>query len=267
MTVAAIAGGIGSAASIGLGVANAMGQSGATRRSKKEAAMAAALAQQKLQWGLDQAIPLLDPYNKAGLRALSKLEAMPGVYKPYSLADYQADPGYTPFAFDQASLEATPGYQFQLNQGLKAVTNSATARGSVLSGQTLKGINDYAQGQANTTFDQAWNRAQNAYQRAFDRNQARAGTLFGMSRAGQEAAGTQAGLYTGTARDMAGIISGEGMNQANLTMQGARNQSQAMSGINNAIQGGLANFATAFLTQPTTDDTLTSDLVSRERLW
>ena len=49
-----------------------------------------------------------------------------------------------PPAMTQADLEATPGYQFTLSQGLKAVQNSAAARGLGLSGAALKGATDYA---------------------------------------------------------------------------------------------------------------------------
>jgi hypothetical protein len=68
-------------------------------------------------------------------------------------------------------LQATPGYQFQLAQGLQSVNNSAAAKGSLMSGATLKSLNNYAQGQASTGFADAWNRGQEAYQNAFNRKQ------------------------------------------------------------------------------------------------
>lgn len=51
----------------------------------------------------------------------------------------------------QAALEATPGYQFDLSQGLRGVESSAAARGLGVSGAALKGAAGYATGLANNT--------------------------------------------------------------------------------------------------------------------
>lgn len=45
------------------------------------------------------------------------------------------------------------GYQFQLDQGTKALTGSAAARGILNSGATAKALNKYGQGLASTTFN------------------------------------------------------------------------------------------------------------------
>ena len=52
----------------------------------------------------------------------------------------------------------SPGYQFRLNQGLNAVQKSAAARGLLGSGGTMKALNDYAQGQASSEFENYANR-------------------------------------------------------------------------------------------------------------
>lgn len=133
--------------------------------------------------------------------------------RPFNAQDYQNDIGYTPMASNNLTreqyaqmygvpalvsntltadewrndntgtytatpttleeLQATPGYQFQLQQGLQSVNNSAAARGALMSGRTMKELNNYAQGQASTGFADAWNRGQQAYQNAFARKQAR----------------------------------------------------------------------------------------------
>jgi hypothetical protein len=53
---------------------------------------------------------------------------------------------------DQSVLESLPGYQFNLTQGLKAVQNSAAARGLGSSGAALKGAATYASGLADSTY-------------------------------------------------------------------------------------------------------------------
>lgn len=67
-------------------------------------------------------------------------------------------PGYFTHQFNAADLNSNlaPNYQFMLDQGLGAVKNAGNLQTGLLSGNTLKGINDYAQ-----------NYAGNAYQNAF----------------------------------------------------------------------------------------------------
>ena len=52
----------------------------------------------------------------------------------------------------QAQLAATPGYQFELAQGLESTNNSAAARGLASSGAALKGADAYATGTAQQTY-------------------------------------------------------------------------------------------------------------------
>jgi len=47
----------------------------------------------------------------------------------------------------------SPGYQFRLGEGLNAIETSASARGSQLSGDTLKALNDYAQSSASDEYE------------------------------------------------------------------------------------------------------------------
>lgn len=53
-----------------------------------------------------------------------------------------------------AQLEQTPGYQFTLDQGLKATQNSYAAQGLGTSGAAMKGADQYATGLASTTYNQ-----------------------------------------------------------------------------------------------------------------
>lgn len=58
----------------------------------------------------------------------------------------------------QANLQGLPGYQFARTQGLKAVQNSAAARGLGASGAALKGAASYATGLADQTYGEQVNR-------------------------------------------------------------------------------------------------------------
>jgi hypothetical protein len=87
--------------------------------------------------------------------------------KPFYEAGVNALPGYVSGiqeggelvrGFTPADYTADPGYAFRLAEGRKALTSKARARGGLVSGQTLKGMQDYAQESASNEFSNAYNR-------------------------------------------------------------------------------------------------------------
>lgn len=80
----------------------------------------------------------LAPYNTTGQAATKELS---------SFVDGTGDP-----TAELKTLESTPGYQFDLSQGLKSVQNSAAARGLGTSGAALKGAAGFATGLAQNTY-------------------------------------------------------------------------------------------------------------------
>jgi hypothetical protein len=97
----------------------------------------------------------------------------PLVSNTFNQDEYSKDVGYTPMVNSLEDLQNTPGYKFQLEQGLQSLGSSAAAKGMTLSGAALKSANNYAQGQAATGFQNAWQRGQDAYQNAYARKQER----------------------------------------------------------------------------------------------
>lgn len=67
------------------------------------------------------------------------------------------------FSFNGADLTSEPGYQFRLGQGLKALDQSAAARGNLRTGGQVKAFNDYAQNYASNEYENAWSRALGSY--------------------------------------------------------------------------------------------------------
>jgi len=57
-----------------------------------------------------------------------------------------------------ADLQNDPGYQFQLDQGLKGIDRASAARGNFYSGDALRSAGEYAQGLADTTANSAYQR-------------------------------------------------------------------------------------------------------------
>jgi hypothetical protein len=66
--------------------------------------------------------------------------------------------------FGGINLPDDPGYQFRLSEGLKGIERSAAARGTLLTGGTLKALGQYHQGLASQDFGDAWQRAMNTFQ-------------------------------------------------------------------------------------------------------
>lgn len=117
---------------------------------------------------------------------------------------------------DMSAFEASPGYQFRLQQGLDALQNSAAARGGLFSGATGKAINDYAGQSASQEFDNYVNR------------------LFGFSQQGNNTATNLANLGMGQAANMGQIYQNIGNNQASAI----QNQWNSWGGL--ADQGAAA---------------------------
>ena len=161
-------------AAIGAGVIGAVGSMAGAGISAG-ASSAANKANQKMMeqiWALAQqgAAPY-QKFGKAGLKMYQQM--LPQIlaqsqYQQFTPEMYQQSPLYTPMVRNLAELQATPGYQFQLQQGQKQLDQSAAARGGLLSGAQMQAAQQFGQKQAATGFQDAWQRAQNAYINAFN---------------------------------------------------------------------------------------------------
>jgi len=166
------------------------------------------------------------PYLAAGTNALAQLTqgTAPGgqFSRPFSMADYQAD----------------PGYGFRLGEGLKAMGHQAGARGGLISGQTMKGMEEYRQGLASQEYGNAFNRYQTNRANMLQPLQSLAGVGQSANNAlaqGGQSYANQAGQYGMT----------NAANQGNAALAGANAYGSAYSGIGNAL--GRANFGNSSL--------------------
>ena len=163
------------------GVSSLFGGAGDSSGAKAQAA----IAQQQLEWTkkvYGNAQKDIKPYTHLGeVSAKGYESSLPYLTSQYGMEDYKKSPLYTPMVRNLAELQATPGYQFQLQQGLQGVQQGAAAKGGLLSGAAGQAMNNYAQGQAAQGYQSAWERAQKAYGTAFnqDLNQkAQIGTMY-----------------------------------------------------------------------------------------
>jgi len=179
-------------------ISNPVGALTGTTAARRQNNQATTAANQQLTDSLGAAQGYLAPYNAAGSGVLASLLAAvgngtlaPGYASGFDPNAYafaptglpapgspdinQAlpDPGFaapvTPFTSGGFDYTADPGYQFRLQQGLDAVQHGAAAGGKALSGQTLKALNDYAQGTAAQAYQDAYGRALGENQLAYDR--------------------------------------------------------------------------------------------------
>lgn len=153
--------GLMAAASVGTGIANIFGAKSAADAQKAAAdkAAAATLAQQ------EKGLATQKDYFGQGTAALKPIaDAGSGVYGDLvkALPDLTA-----PINMDQATLEKTPGYQFDLSQGIRGVDLSAVTKG--MSGAQAKAAAAYATNLANKTYLDQFNVANTNKTNAFNR--------------------------------------------------------------------------------------------------
>ena len=177
-------------------------------------------ARGQYQGALGQYGQAMDKYGQAMDRYNA---AIPEMTRAYGMDQYKQSPLYTPMVNNLAELQATPGYQFQLQQGQQQLGQSAAARGGLLSGAQLKASQNYAQNQASTGFQNAWQRSQDAYGKAFGQNLQTQQQMGDVLMGGANLAGNNVGYYgnnvgyygqgVGQAATGAGLY-GQGVDQA-----------------------------------------------------
>src|SRR3954469_12005829 len=120
----------------------------------------------------------LAPYAGMGNEAMSNALALANSGRTGGGPDFvNLAWGLMPGQMTQAQLEQTPGYQFDLSQGLKATQSAAAARGLGVSGASLKGAGTYATGLANKTYLDQFNVAQKRFEDTLNLNTGQQGNL------------------------------------------------------------------------------------------
>ena len=182
----------------------------------------------------------LAPQRAAGYNALNQIGALlPGQYTQY---DAEGNPigtgagtGYLTKQFGAEDLNANlaPNYAWQLGQGQAALGNQLNVGGGLVSGNTLKAMQDYSQ-----------NFAGNAYQQAFANYQNQRGniynTLASIAGIGQSAQNASNTLATNYGTNTANLATGAAAAQAAGTVGAANAWSQGLGGAANQYQ--LYNF-------------------------
>ena len=206
--------------SIAGGFISAGGAQDAARTQADAANRAADLQKQQF----DQQMALQEPYRQAGLTGQNRLMELLG------LGDNTGSARFGQYArdFGMQDFQQDPGYQFRLGEGLRAMGHRAGARGGLISGQTMKGMEDYRQGLASQEYGNAFNRYQTNRQNQLQ-------PLGNLMSSGQAAASNQAG--------QAGQY---GANAGNLMMQAGQANAAGQMGAANSIGNALSSSASAY---------------------
>lgn len=123
--------------------AGLLGASASRSAASTQAAAADRSAELQRQM-FERQVELSEPWRQAGQTALNKLIPLATEYTPFGEQQFQAD----------------PGYGFRMSEGMKALERSAAARGGLLSGATLKGVQRFGQDLASQEYQNAFNRYQ-----------------------------------------------------------------------------------------------------------
>jgi hypothetical protein len=216
-----------------------LGSKGAKSAAKTQAASADRAADLQHEEYLKN-IELQAPFREAGLTAQNKLLDYMGLSagaggkyaRDFSMADYQADPGYA----------------FRLGEGMKGLNATAAARGGLISGNALRAATQYGQEMGSQEYQNAYNRYQtnrsnqlNPLQSLMGAGQTATNT---MGQAGQNyanqageaymgAGNARASGYVGSANAWSNAIGGAMNNYSQQNMLNAfNNRTNAMYGNN-----------------------------------
>lgn len=170
----------------------------------------------------------LQPYAQTGNVALNQLRGLTGLpSQDGSVAQNPNAQLIKPFGLDD--FQASPAYNFNLQQGQQAIDKAANARGNFYAPQTLQDISKFSQGLASNEFQNAFSNYNTNQQNVWNR-------LYGLSNLGQASAAGTAQAGGNAANQIGAATIGAGNNQAAGTI-----------GVGNALTGGLQNGYNAYM--------------------
>ncbi len=168
------------------------------------------IAQADIQAKWEIADGKLEPFRQQGLMASRELASMMGI---------EDDTGQT-HDFDNSDLEALPQFQFQMEQGTKALDRGSRSK---LSGGQYKALTEYGQGLASNVFNDRINQ------------------LMGLDQIGVQAGGQLANA----AMTAAGQLSSAAINAGGQMGSNYSNQGNTLGNIYSSQGNALASNATA----------------------
>jgi hypothetical protein len=180
----------------------------------------------------------LNPYITAGQGNLANLEGLlPSLTTPYQ--SFQAPTG--------VDFTNDPGYKARYQMGLDQLTNSAAARGGLLSGGSEKAFQNYAQDYASNEYGNVYNRALQSYGTNQGNYYTGQGNQFNrlssLAEMGLGAAGTLGAEGTAAGGMIGNTLASLGNSQAMGINNAAAARASGIVGGTNALSGGIQGAA------------------------
>lgn len=204
-------------------------QANAARDAAAAQVQAAERAGEQQRAMFERQVELQEPFRQGGLTAQNRLMTLLG------LSETPTEPGFGRYArdFSMADYEADPGYGFRMSEGMKALERSAAARGGLLSGTTLRGVQRFGQDLASQEYQNAFNRYQ--VNRANQLN-----PLQSLMGAGQTSTNALTNAAGDVGRGLAGTYMGAGAAQAAGLAGAGQARASGYVGATNALTGALS---------------------------
>jgi hypothetical protein len=199
----------------------------------------ASIAEQRRQYDLNRADQA--PYLAAGTGAVNRLGAGVAAGGEFGAT--------MPFDF-QYDQNTDPGYGFRFAEGMKGLERSAAARGGLLSGATLKGVQRYGQDMGSQEYQNAFNR----YLTGFNANTGERNQLYnrisGVAGTGQTATNQIGAQGANMASNIGNAYMTSAANTGNAAMAAAGQRTSAFGGAANVLgriygpqlAGGYGNY-------------------------
>jgi len=214
--------------------ANAQRDAAAQSAATQQAIADQSIAAQKEMY--QQGRTDLAPYREGGVTAQNQLMQMLGI------GGDQTAPGYGRYAkdFSMSDFTTDPGYQFRLEQGMKALNASAAAKGMGMSGANIKGATEYGQNMGSQEY-------QNAFNRYNTNRAAQLDPLFKLYTGGQAAAAGSAAGAANLGANLGNTYSNLGTNLGTAaTNAGAATAGGYVAG-GNAINSTIGNIGNQYM--------------------
>jgi hypothetical protein len=232
----------------GTALASAAIGASASRSAARTQAAAADRASELQREQFDRQVELQEPWRRSGIAAQNQLltllginpnpppktimtsfGAIPvptknGIDSGLTVDASSPDFGKYGKAFSETNFTTDPGYAFRLSEGMKALERSAAARGGLLSGATMKGLQRYGQDLASQEYQNAFNRYYAERNAALNPLQ----SLAGLGQTSTQALGAAGQTYAG--------------NVGNLMGQAAQARASGYVGGANALTGALGSY-------------------------
>jgi hypothetical protein len=206
----------------------AQAQSQASMMSAVLQAQQAAAAQAAQERMYREGVERMEPFRQGGVAATNRMLEL------YGIGGQPTAAGYGSYAqpFSMADYQADPGYAFRVQQGQQAIDRSAAAQAGLQSGSALKAAARFGQEMGSQEYG-------NAYNRFLQQRELQMRSLQGLASPGASMASQTAQLGTQTGQNIANTMIGAGQAMGQGIEQAGQARASSYMGGASALQGAL----------------------------